>query len=255
MPSRLLSILLPFAAGVAIVTVVAVAYLLLRDSGGGNDDAVPGSPTPVPFEGPYPVLADGQYIDSLPTNIPTVSSGFEAVPLTKGASTSANIAVLEITGIVETIIPTSPPGQITPDDRRGQDIPWTTYSARVMEWIKGGNGETEMKVTIAGGNRSDGPFLITGTFLAQAGRTYLTTLDPKTADVPGSGDYAGALAGWSSFEIGDGAIHVLNENNSRRFMGAYNLTPLDEFIAMVREWIIAPPAVTPTPPPSPTASP
>jgi hypothetical protein len=252
MNSRWAAVLLPFLAGVAIVFAVAGVYLLVRDSG-GDDDAVSGSRTPTPTSGPYPVLAEGEYIDSLPSDIRTLDSGLDAVPLTNGASMPGTIALVEITGIVETAVPTPGPGTSTPEERRFQPIPWTTYSARVEQWIKGGAGETEITITEAGGVDYDGPRLLTGTFLAQVGRRYLITLG--TPNVPGTGDYQGVLAGWASFEIGDGLIRVLNENNSRRLMGAYNLTPLEDFIAMVREWIIAPPAVTRTPPPSLTASP
>lgn len=261
-PSRLLSVILPFAAGVSVVAAIAVAVILLSGNDGGGD-GVANSPTPTsgnegtptPTPGPYPVLADGEYIDSLPSDIPTVESGLGAVPLTRGASGAGGIAVVEITGIVETIVPTPEPGTVTPSVGNTRATPWTVYIARVQQWIKGGQGETEIKISEIGGVDYDGARLYTGTFLAQVGRVYLVSLDAPIPTSPGKPDYIGALTGWSNFEIGGGAIHVLNENNSRRLMGAYNLTPVEDFIAMVREWIVAPPAVTPTSPPSPTASP
>lgn len=246
------SVIAAFLAGVIVVFAIAGIVLLVRSDGNDNG-SVARSPTPT--TGPYPVLAEGEYIDSLPRGIRTEPSGLNAVPLTSGASVAGAIAVVEITGIAETVIPTPGPGTSTPEDRRNQALPWTTYSARVEQWIKGGNGETEITITEIGGVDYDGARLLTGTFLAQLGRTYLISMDVHAPDIPGSGDYQGALAGWGAFEVGDGTIRVLNEKNSRHLMGAYNLTPLEDFIAMVREWIIAPPAVTPTPPPSPTASP
>lgn len=241
--------LLAFVAGIAIVAAGTGVYLLVRDSGGGSNR--PSGPTAT--LGPYPVLADGEYIDSLPTNIKVRFSGFDPVPLTYGASRAGAIAIVQVTGIVETIVPTpdaptGTPGGITP-------TPWTVYAATVQQWIKGGNGQTEITMSEIGGVAPDGPHLFEGTFLAQVGRTYLVTLDPPTENSPGDADYIGALTGWSNFEVGDGVIHVLSEKNSWRLMGAFNLTPVDDFVNMVKEWVNGPPAVTPTSPPSITPAP
>ncbi len=245
-----LSLLLPALAGAAIVGVFATAWLVIRDDG----DDTP-SQTPRPTAGPYPILEDGQYIDSLPKVI-TLASGLNPVPITYGASVTDSIAVVRFEEVLETVIPTLGPGTRTPEDRLFRPVPWTTYRVSVQEWIKGGDGSPETTLTIIGGVEGEEPRLLTGTFLPQLGRTYLLTMDPHTPDIPGTGKFVAAAAGWSAFEIGqDAAIHVLNENNSRRQMGAWNLTPVDEFIALVKEWVVAAPAVTPTPPPSPTASP
>jgi len=243
--------LLAFFGGAALVAAVAGIFLLLS---GGGGDGTDGGGGPSPTSGPYPILADGQYIDSL-ADVKTIPSDFSAVPMTYLASKVGAIAVVEITGIVSSGVPSPGPGTRTPSIRRFQPLPWTTYTARVEQWIKGGNGQTEITISELGGIDYDGPRLFTGTFLAQTGRKYLVAMDERSPDAPGTGDYAGALSGWANFEVGDGTIHVLNENNSRRLMGAYNLTPLDEFIAMIREWIVARPGVTPTPPPSQSASP
>lgn len=249
MQSRVLSLLLPFGAGVAVVAAITVAVLLIRDDGDGQP-----ARTPVPTNGPYPLLADGEYIDSLPT-ISTLPSGFDAVPLTYGASKTNAIAIGQFTEIVETIIPTIGPGTPTPRSDRFRPVPWTTYRVSIQQWLKGGEGATETTYTAIGGVEGVEPRLLTGTFLPQLGRTYLFSMDLDTPELPGTAKYVGVMAGWSAFEVGDGVIHVLNENNSRRLMGSWHLTPVEEFAAQVAEWVVAPPAVTPTPPPSPSASP
>lgn len=260
MPSRRskktnwLSLILPFAAGVAVVAIGAGIYFLVREIA-SDDGSSPQSPTPTP--GPYPVLAEGEYIDSLPTDIHTVSIGLSAVPMTYAASQAGAIAMIELTELVETIVPTPEPGTITPSGEPERATPWTIYRATVKQWIKGGNGESEIRISEIGGEDIDGARLFTGTFLGQVGRTYITILDPPNENSPGypNIDYIGVFAGWSTFEIGDGVIHVLNQKTARELMGAWNLTPVEEFIGQLEDWIIEPPAVTPTSPPSPSRTP
>jgi hypothetical protein len=238
--------LLPFLAGATIVGAIAAAVWVIRDDGGTE-----ATRTPRPTAGPYPLLEDGEYIDSLPSDLDTLGSGLEAVPITYGASITNSIAVMRFEEVVETIFPTIGPGTRTPTDSRFRPVPWTTYRVTVEEWLKGGDGSAETTLTIIGGVELEEPRLLTGTFLPQLGRTYLLTMDLDTAETPGTSTYIAAMAGWSAFEVGeDGAIHVLNEANSRRVMGAWNLTPVGDFIERVREWIVAAPEVTPTPPPS-----
>lgn len=250
MRSQWMAALLAFLAGVSVVAVVGVVIVLIRDSGG--DDSVAASPTAT--SEPYPVLEDGQFIDSLP-QVATSPGGIRPLPLTYGASKAAAIAVVTITGVEGSVVPSPGPGTATPMERSYQPVPWTTYKAQVEQWIKGGNGETDITLAEVGGIDYDGARLLTASFLAQVGRTYLIVLDPSTAETPAPGQYFGALFGWANFEVGDGAIHVLNEANSWRFMGAWNGTPLDQFIADIHEWMNGPPSVTPTPPPTPTARP
>jgi len=249
MRSKVLGLVVPFLAGASIVAAIATVVYLLTDGG----DSTPAR-TPIPTNGPYPVLADGQYIDSLP-HVNGLPSGQNAVPITYGASKTNSILIGTFEEQVETIIPTIGPGSPTPQSNRFRPLPWTTYRIKVEQWIKGGDGSTETTATLIGGTEGEEPRLFTGTFLPQIGRTYLFTLDLDTPDTPGTAKYVGVMAGWSAFEIGDGVIHVLDENNSRRLMGAYALMPLDQFVGLVNSWVIAPPSVTPTPPPSPSASP
>lgn len=244
--------------GMALVGVLVGGYLLVREVTSDNGPAatfVPGSPTPSP--GPYPALADGQYIDSLPSDIPTIPNPFSALPMPYAASRAPAIAMVEITGTVETIVPTPEPGTVVPTGDRDRATPWTIHSANVVQWIKGGKGETEITISTIGGLDYDGARFFTGTFLAQTGRTYIMILDNALENSPGypNIDYIGVFAGWSAFEVGDGVIHVLNQRTARELMGAWNLTPVDKFIGLLEDWIEQPPAITPTPPPSPTPSP
>lgn len=249
MRSKVLGLVLPFLAGAAIVLAIAAVVYLLA----GGSDSTPAR-TPLPTNGPYPILSDGQYIDSLP-HVNGLPSGQNAVPITYGASKTNSILIGTFEDVAETIIPTIGPGSPTPQSDRFRPLPWTTYRIKVKQWIKGGDGSSEITATLIGGTEGQEPRFFTGTFLPQIGRTYLFTLGLDTPDTPGTAKYVGVMAGWSAFEIGDGVIHVLDENNSRRLMGAYDLLPVDQFVALVTDWIAAPPSVTPTPPPSPSASP
>lgn len=222
--------------GVAIAAGVFVAC-------GGGDDGPKPTPTPVRVD-----LGDGEYIDSYPEGA-GIASGLQFNTLEQLASSVEFIAVVEVTSIKDTLIPTAGAGTLTPMDRKFQYLPWTTYNMRVTQWLKG-DGPDEITVTIVGGEDYDGHRYYEGTFLPTVGRTYVMPLQTRPAEAPGDGDYEGTTSGATTFEVTDGTVRVLSNSKTQPLVEGIEGITLEELIDRVADWIFAGPVLTP----SPTAS-
>jgi hypothetical protein len=184
-------------------------------------------------------IGDGEFIDSWPA---TGGRVVQADPqsLEQLAPVVDEIAIVEITGVLLLSPWTPPAGSPTARDPDFQPLPWTTYEARIRQWIKG-DGPEETTITIIGGVTENGPQYLDGTFLPTVGRVYVMPMQVRGETTPGTGMYEGTTNGATTYEVTDGTVHVLNNAKTHPFSIDYAGLTLEEFIVRIQEWIQASP--------------
>lgn len=192
-----------------------------------------------------PLLAEGEFIDSRPA-WPGREAQITTVPLPTAVAGADAVVVVDGLEIVDETDYTTP---LRAGDEVIRELSIsliTTYRAHVEQWVKGSGGD-EIMITWWGGMTPEGPRLFDGAFLPQKGRKYLLLLGERSADSPGIGDFFTMGFGRGSFEVTDGAVHVLNHPLTRKLQEQFGGMPLEEFVDVLRGYVTNPPPPTPRP--------
>jgi hypothetical protein len=208
-------------------------------------------------------LGDGKFIDTHP--VTGTGQPYRHLPGDGSlAAITADvdvIAVVEVTEIVDLVIPTRPAPQGWPVEII-EETPWTTYRAHVEQWVKSSGGA---EILIAGyggivtetelGQLGPGPHFIDGDFLLEPGRRYVLLMKDKPASIPAQGDYITSYGGRGGFEVTDGYVHVLNHYIADKVRWASGLTT-EEFVDVLEGYLASPPPLeTPSSEPSAVSTP
>lgn len=239
---------------------IAVALVALTVGCGSDDEARVGSTDDAAVE---PSAAQGPFIDTYP--VTGTGQPYRHLPgdgsLAAIAADVDAIVVLEVTEIVDMIIPTRPAPEGWPVASL-EGPPWTTYRVRVHQWIKASGGE-EILITQYGGIITEtelghippGPYFLDGDFLLQPDRKYVLLMKEKPPGIPGQGDYITSYGGRGGFEVTDGYVHVLNNPIAVGLDWASGLTT-EEFVDVLAGYLVSPPPLeTPSSEPSALSTP
>ncbi len=167
--------------------------------------------------------------------------GNGSLPDILGASEALVLAeVTDVAATTTDLASETPPAWIPQAIRDTWGLPYTTYTARVEEWLKG-SGPEEITITDVGGLTADGPVFLNGDFLLQVGRKYVVSLGPNQG-MPGGGQYSRSSGGRGSFEVTDGYVHVLNHPLAQDLQQQWGGMALADFVRALQGLVAATPA-------------